>query len=56
MVQLRLTSIGLDNGLALDRRQAIIWSNVDPIHWRIHAALGVDGLTGTYVGLYKTRE
>ena len=33
-------SIGLDNGLALKRRQAIIWTNADPIHWCIYAALG----------------
>ena len=33
-------SIGLDNGCAPNRRQAIIWTNVDPIHWRIHAAQG----------------
>ena len=32
--------IGLDNGLAPNRRQAIIWTNADPIHWRIYAALG----------------
>ena len=30
--------LGLDNGLA--RRQAIIWTNADLIHWRIYAALG----------------
>ena len=30
----------LDNGLALNRRQAIIWTNADPFHWRIYAALG----------------
>ena len=28
-----------DNGLAPIRRQAIIWTNADPIHWRIYAAL-----------------
>ena len=38
-------SIGLDNGLAPKRRQAIIWTNADPTHWRIYAALGVDELT-----------
>ena len=37
-------SIGLDNGLAPNRRQAIIWTNVDPIHWRMYAALGRDEL------------
>ena len=25
-------------------RQAIIWTNADPIHWRIYAALGGDVL------------
>ena len=27
------------------RRQAIIWTNADPVHWRIYAALGGDELT-----------
>ena len=38
-VQLTTPGIGLDNGLAPNRRQAIIWSNADMIHWRIYAAL-----------------
>ena len=38
-------SIDLDNGLAPNRRQAIIWTNADPIQWRIYAALGGDELT-----------
>ena len=25
-------------------RQTIIWTNADPIHWRIYAALGGDDL------------
>ena len=33
-------SIGLDNGLAPNRQQAIIWTNADPINWRIYAAVG----------------
>ena len=32
-------SIGLDNDLTPYRRQAIIWLNADPIHWRIYAEL-----------------
>ena len=28
--------------LAPNRRQAITWNNVDPVHWRIYAALGGD--------------
>ena len=39
-VQLTISSFGLDNGLAPNRRQAIIWTNADPIHWRIYAAPG----------------
>ena len=27
-----------------NRRQAIIWANADPVHWRIYAALGGDEL------------
>ena len=34
-----------DDGLAPNRRQAIIWTNTDPIHWCIYAALGWDALT-----------
>ena len=39
-------SIGLDNGLAPNRRQGIFWTIADLIHWRIYAALGVDELRG----------
>ena len=42
----QLHRIGLDNGLAPNRRQAIIWTNADPILWRIYAALGGDELSG----------
>ena len=38
-------SIRLDNGMPPNRRQAIIWTNADPIHWRICAAPGGDKLT-----------
>ena len=31
MAQLTISSVGLDNGLAPKRRQAIIWTNADPI-------------------------
>ena len=41
----QLTSIGLDNGLVPNRRQAIIWTSADTIHWRMYAALGGDELT-----------
>ena len=43
-LQLTITSIGLDDGLVPNRRQAIIWTNVDPIHWHIYVALGKDEL------------
>ena len=38
------SSIGLDNGLVPNRRQAIIWTNADQIDWRIYVALGGDEL------------
>ena len=38
----------LDNGLAPNSRQAIIWTNAGPIHWRIYAALGGDELRAQY--------
>ena len=37
-----LIGIGLDNGLAPNRRHDIFWTNVDPIHWRIYVSLGGD--------------
>ena len=33
-------SIGSGNGLVPNRRQAIAWTNDDPVHWHIYAALG----------------
>ena len=32
--------MGSDNGLVPNRRQAIIWTNADSVHWRIYTALG----------------
>ena len=37
-------SIGSGNGLAPNRRQTIIWTNADSVHWRIYAGLGGDEL------------
>ena len=37
--------IGSDNGLTQIIHQAIIWNNVDLVHWRLCASLGLDGLT-----------
>ena len=57
-------SIGLDNGLAPNKRQAIIWTNGDSIHWRIYATLGGDTLRNpavclrqnkTYISLHHTQ-
>ena len=57
-VQLTKSSIGSNNGLASNRRQAIIWTNADPVHWRIYAALGGDelmhGLSIPVLGLVIT--
>ena len=36
--------IGLDNGLASNRRQAIIWTNYDLDYWRIYASNGFNNL------------
>ena len=38
-------SIGSDNGMAPSRWQAIVWTNADPVHRRIYAALGENELT-----------
>ena len=38
------SNIGPDDGLAPARRQAIIWTNADPVHRLIYAALRGDGL------------
>ena len=39
MSQLTLTSIGSDNGLALNNRQAIMWTYDDLIYWCLNASL-----------------
>ena len=39
------SSICLDNGLALNRQDPIIWTNADPVHWPIYTTLGGDELT-----------
>ena len=38
--KLQWASIRSGNGLAPNRRQAITWTNADPFHWRMYAALG----------------
>ena len=37
--------IGLDNGLAPNRRQAIIWTNDGLDYWCIYASLGLNELS-----------
>ena len=44
-----LALIGLDNGLAQNMRQAVMWTNADPIHWPICAALGGDNLSTAFM-------
>ena len=53
-VQLTTAQYRLDNGLAPTRRQAIISTNADPIHWRIYAALGGDDLLSSIGQSMKT--
>ena len=45
-------SISLDNGLTPNRRQAIIWTNADPIDWCIHGVVGGDKLTHKQLETY----
>ena len=43
-VQLTISRIGSDNGLAPARRQAIIWTNGGLLCWHIYASLGLNEL------------
>ena len=43
--KLTTSSIGLDNGLVLTRRQAIIWTSDGLVYWHIYASLGINELT-----------
>ena len=43
-VPLTINQHCLGNGLAPNRRQAITWTNDDPVYWRIYAALGGEEL------------
>ena len=47
------SSIGSDNGLVLNRRQAIIWTNADLIHWCIFVWLEEDKLTLVVLNLFQ---
>ena len=37
-------NLTLANGLTPNWRQAITWTNADPVHWRIYAAIVGDDL------------
>ena len=50
------TSMVSDNGLVPNRRQAIIGTNVDPIHWRICAALGDELKPRVYVRIWNQHK
>ena len=47
-VQLTISQHCSGNGLAPNRRQAITWTNAEPAHWRVYAALGEDELTAVH--------
>ena len=49
-------SIGLDNGLAPNRRQAIIWTNDGLIYWCIYASLGLNELRFAGTSITKTTK
>ena len=36
-----MAAFGSDNGLAPNRRQAIIWTNVGMLYWHIYVSLGL---------------
>ena len=40
--------IGLDNGLAPNRRQAIIWTNDGLVNWCIYVSLGLNELSSHF--------
>ena len=40
VVHLTKVNIGLDNGLAPNNRQAIVWTKHVLAHWRIYASFG----------------
>ena len=42
ILQLKYSSIGSDNGLALLRWQAIIWFNDGLVYWCIYVSLGLN--------------
>ena len=35
----------IDNNPVRNKRQAIIWTNADPVHWHLYTALGGDELS-----------
>ena len=49
-----IDNIGSSNGLAARRRQAITWSNADPVSWCTYVALGED--ESTYLPLKNWQQ
>ena len=49
----RYASLGSDDGLAPNRRQAIIWTNAGLVSWPIYAPLGRNELIPPYEGSYE---
>ena len=45
LVYEKYSSLGSDNGMALERRQAIVWNNDGLVYQRIYASLGLNELT-----------
>ena len=45
----KITNISSRNGLAPNRRQAIIWTNNGQVYWRRYASLGYNELNSTCV-------
>ena len=53
-VQLTISPIGSDNGLAPNWRQAVIWTKDDLVHRRIYTLLGLDKLCSRFT-LWRAR-
>ena len=55
-VQLTKPSIGLDNGLAPNRRKAITWTDDDPVRWHIYEELEGDELKNHPLSIIVTHR
>ena len=52
----KFTNIGSDNGLAPNRRQAIIWTNDGLDQWRIYALISLHELNDILINLKNSKE